>query len=50
LIFERCCETNPGQRPNSTEIVCMFRGESFLEALEVCIGAFKDYQTMVVPM
>jgi hypothetical protein len=51
LIFERCCDANPEQRPNFNfnEIAQMFPEESLLEALEPAIGAFKHHQAMVVP-
>jgi acid stress-induced BolA-like protein IbaG/YrbA len=50
LIIDRCCGTNPEQCPNFNldEIVYMFRDQSFLEALEVDIGAVKHYQATVV--
>jgi hypothetical protein len=52
LIFERCCDKRPEQSPNFNigEIVYMFREESFIEALEVDIRAFKDCQATVAPM
>jgi hypothetical protein len=51
LIFDRCCGMNPERRPNFNfnQIVYMFCQESFLEALEVDIGTFKDDQATVAP-
>jgi hypothetical protein len=51
LIFGLCCDTNPEQRPNFNfnEIVYMFREESFLDALEIKIGAFRDHQATIAP-
>jgi hypothetical protein len=50
-MVKLCCHANRGQCPNFNfnEIVHMFGEESFLEALKIDIGAFKDYQVTVVP-
>jgi hypothetical protein len=50
-MVELCCHTNRKQCPNFNfnEIVHIFNKESFLKALKVDIGAFKDYQATVVP-
>jgi hypothetical protein len=49
LIFERYCDTNPEHHHNVNEIGYMIREESFPEALEVDIGAFKESHETVGP-
>jgi hypothetical protein len=44
LVFKRCCGANSQQCANFSEVVHMFCDESFLEALDFHIDAFKEDQ------
>jgi hypothetical protein len=51
LTFKGGCDTNAENSPyfHFNEITYIYREESFMEAFEADIGAFKDHQAAIAP-